>query len=81
MQTAYAAFNSGRSKNVDYREEQLEQLMKMYEDNFDEMVRVLGADLRRSRQEAVILDVEFLLNDLRNTLYNLREWADPEKVR
>lgn len=81
MQVAYAAFTSGRTKDLDYREQQLKQLMKMYEDNFDEMVRVLWADLRRHKMEAVLLDVEYLLNDLRNTLHNFREWAEVEKVR
>lgn len=80
MQKAYAAFTSGRTKNLEYREQQLKQLMKMYEDNFEEMVRVLGADLRRHRQEAVVLDVEFLINDLRSTLFNFRKWAAPETV-
>lgn len=80
MQKAYAAFNSGRTKNLEYREDQLKQLMKMYEDNYDEMIRVLAADLRRSKQEAVVLDVQFLINDLTNTLIHLKEWAAPEKV-
>jgi hypothetical protein len=80
MQKAYAAFNSGRSRNINYREQQLKQLLKMYEDNFEEMVRVLAADLRRHRQEAIILEVEFLLNDLKNTLHNFKEWSEPEKV-
>lgn len=43
------------------------------------MANVLAADLRKHKQEAHLLEIEFILNDLRNTLFNLREWVKPEK--
>lgn len=42
------------------------------------MERVLKADLGRHRQEAQALEIEFLKNDLRNTLMNLDEWVKPD---
>lgn len=55
--------------------------MKMYNENEDEMSNALAADLRKSKQEAMILEIDFLKNDLIHTLNNLRDWAKPEKVQ
>lgn len=80
MQRAQAAFQSGKTKNVEFRRRQLESLMRLYEENRDEMAAVLAADLRRPKQEAMILEVDFLINDLANTLINLDKWTAVEKV-
>lgn len=54
--------------------------MKMYEENMEKMEIVLSADLKRHRQESVLLEIDVLLNDLRNVLHNFKEWSQPEKV-
>lgn len=82
MQRANAAFQSGKTKNVEFRRQQLQSLLRLYEENRDEMAAVLAADLRRPKQEAVILEIEFLINDLNNTLIHLDEWSrivEPDK--
>ena len=80
VEKAHVAFASGRTRDVNFREKQLESLLKMYEDNANEMAEVLAQDLRRHKQEATILEIEFLINDLKNTLFNLKEWVKPDKV-
>lgn len=79
VQQLHTTFASGKTRNVDFREKQLKNLLRMYEENSAEMVQVLGADLRKHKQEAHILEIDFLINDVRNTLFNLREWVKPEK--
>ncbi|XP_055707504.1 aldehyde dehydrogenase, dimeric NADP-preferring isoform X8 [Phlebotomus papatasi] len=79
MQKAHAAFASGKTRDVDFREKQLKQLMRLYEENQTEMETALAADLRRHKQESNILEIEFLKNDLKNTLMHLRDWAKPVK--
>ncbi|XP_055686148.1 aldehyde dehydrogenase, dimeric NADP-preferring isoform X7 [Lutzomyia longipalpis] len=79
MQRAHAAFASGKTRDVDFREKQLKQLMRLYEENQTEMEAALAADLRRHKQESDILEIEFLKNDLTNTLINLRDWTKPVK--
>lgn len=81
MDRATAAFQSGKTKNVAFRRRQLESLLRLYEENREEMAVVLAADLRRPKQEAMILECDFLENDLANTLIHLEEWAGVEKVR
>lgn len=80
VQRANSAFQSGKTKNVAFRRRQLESLLRCYEENREEMASVLAADLRRPKQEAMILEVEFLIQDLKHTLNNLDEWAAAEKV-
>lgn len=81
MQRANTAFQSGKTKNVAFRRRQLESLLRLYEENRDEMAAVLAADLRRPKQEAIILEIDFLVNDITNTLIHLEEWAAVEKVK
>lgn len=55
--------------------------MRLYDEHETEMCNALAQDLRKSRQESIINEVELLRNDLRNLLMNLNEYTKPEKVR
>ncbi|XP_035788817.1 aldehyde dehydrogenase family 3 member B1-like isoform X5 [Anopheles albimanus] len=79
VQQLRTTFNSGKTRDVEFRLKQLNALLRCYEENTAEMANVLAADLRKHKQEAHLLEIEFILNDLRNTLFNLREWVKPEK--
>ncbi|XP_052893091.1 aldehyde dehydrogenase family 3 member B1 isoform X2 [Anopheles moucheti] len=79
VQQLRTTFNTGKTRDVDFRLNQLNALLRCYEENTNEMANVLAADLRKHKQEAHLLEIEFILNDLRNTLFNLREWVKPEK--
>lgn len=52
----------------------------MYEENQNAMIEALRKDLRRSKMESVMLEVAYLINDLRSIIHNLEDWAKPEKV-
>lgn len=52
----------------------------MYKENQQAMIDALREDLRRSKMEAILLEVDYLINDLTNTLHSLDEWVKPEKV-
>lgn len=54
--------------------------MRLYDENEAEMCNALAADLRKSKQESMVNEVDFLKNDLRNVIMHLRQWAAPEKV-
>nr|CAD7604715.1 unnamed protein product [Timema genevievae] len=79
IQRARNAFHSGRTKSVEFREKQLNQLLRLYEENVPEMLTALSSDLRKSKQESLMTEIEYMKNDLKNTIHNLREWAKPEK--
>ncbi|XP_028157811.1 aldehyde dehydrogenase, dimeric NADP-preferring isoform X3 [Ostrinia furnacalis] len=79
VQRARDAFNRGVTKPVEWRRQQLESLMRMYKENQQAMIDALREDLRRSKMEAVLLEVDYLINDLTNTLHSLDEWVKPER--
>lgn len=79
VQRAHTAFNSGKTRNLDFREKNLRALLRMYEENEEEMCKALATDLRKSKQESMLNEVFFLQNDLNHILSNFRDWAKPEK--
>lgn len=46
MNRAFNAFQSGKTRDVDFRRKQLQALLRLYEENRDEMAAALAADLR-----------------------------------
>lgn len=40
------AFQSGKTRDIDFRRKQLQALLRLYEENRDEMAAALAADLR-----------------------------------
>lgn len=62
-----------------FREEQLKNLLKLYEENAKAFEDAVHADFRKPPAETAIHEVELGKNDLRNLIYNLREYAKPDK--
>ncbi|RVE47726.1 hypothetical protein evm_007615 [Chilo suppressalis] len=79
VQRARDAFNRGVTRPVEWRRQQLKALLRCYQENKQAMIDALRQDLRRSKMEAVLLEVDFLINDVLNTLHYLDEWVKPEK--
>lgn len=52
----------------------------MYEENKSAMINALAADLRKSKQESVVMEIDLLMNDVKNILMHIREWSKPEYV-
>uniref|UniRef100_T1JMV3 Aldehyde dehydrogenase domain-containing protein n=1 Tax=Strigamia maritima TaxID=126957 RepID=T1JMV3_STRMM len=59
---------------------QLQRLKAMLEDNQNLFVEALKKDLSKPYMECVIMEVGFMVNDILNTIYNLKDWMKPEKV-
>ncbi|XP_049962956.1 aldehyde dehydrogenase, dimeric NADP-preferring-like isoform X1 [Schistocerca serialis cubense] len=79
VQRARDAFNSGKTRSADFREKQLKQLLKLYEENEDAIVAALSSDLRKSKQETMLTEIELVKNDVINVLIHFRDWMKPEK--
>ena len=79
VQTLRNSFNSGKTKPVEYRLKQLKALLRLYEENTNEMLQALATDLHKSKQEAVTMETQYLINDLKNTISNLKNWVKPER--
>ncbi|XP_063540583.1 aldehyde dehydrogenase, dimeric NADP-preferring isoform X1 [Cydia strobilella] len=78
VQRARDTFARGVTKPLAWRKQQLKNLLRMYEENYNAMVEALHKDLRRSKMEAVLLEVDYLINDLKSMLHHIDDWAKPE---
>ncbi|XP_053683370.1 aldehyde dehydrogenase, dimeric NADP-preferring-like [Sabethes cyaneus] len=81
VQQLHAAFQSGKTRNIGFREKQLKNLLRMYEENHAEMAQALASDLRKHKQEAYVMEIDYLMNDLRSIIFNLHDWIKAEKPK
>ncbi|XP_002060993.3 aldehyde dehydrogenase family 3 member B1 isoform X2 [Drosophila willistoni] len=79
LQRARSAFASGKTRDINFRRKQLENLLRCYEEHENDMINALEADLRRPKQESLVVETELLKNDVKHILYHLNEWVKPEK--
>lgn len=79
IQTAREAFESGRTKSIDFREKQLRNLLRLYKENTPQLLKALSEDLHKSKQESILTEIALAIGDLKNVLENLRKWAQPQK--
>lgn len=70
--------NTGRTKSVKWRKTQLKALQRFLEDNSDLLVKALDSDLRKNRQESLLFDIEFAVNDVKGAIMELHNWVKPE---
>lgn len=74
-------FMSGRTKDLTWRKAQLKALLTLLDEKRETICEVLHKDLRKSKLETVLMELEFVRNDLITILNNLDDWAKPEKVK
>jgi aldehyde dehydrogenase (NAD+) len=76
-----AGFDSGRTRPLAWRIEQLERLRAMLVENADAVTRALHADLRKPETEAWATDVSLVLSEIALAKKSLRKWTKPEAIR
>lgn len=74
-------FNTGKTKDIDFRIEQLKKLRQVITDNQEVIMEALKKDLNKSPMEAYGTEVGFLLADIKHTLKTIRSLAKPRKVK
>ncbi|KAL3273359.1 hypothetical protein HHI36_014807 [Cryptolaemus montrouzieri] len=72
------SFDSGKTKPVEYRIQQIKNLRRLYVENQEKMIQALASDLHKSRQESIVMELQFNMYDLDNILANIIEWVKPE---
>jgi aldehyde dehydrogenase (NAD+) len=73
-------FNSGKTKDIEFRISTLKKLRQLIVDNESKILDALKKDLNKSALEAYTTEVGFVLKDIDHTLKAIRKWAKPEKV-
>ncbi|XP_008283961.1 aldehyde dehydrogenase family 3 member B1 [Stegastes partitus] len=75
-----SSFRSGVTVPEQFRKAQLTKLMSMLKENEERFLEALHKDLAKPRFEAVLSEVDIVINDLHVTIANLSSWMQPEYV-
>lgn len=74
-------FNTGKSKDVEFRIQQLKKLRQLIFDNEQHIMDALKKDLNKSTMEAYGTEIGFLIADIDHTLKDIRSLSKPRKVK
>lgn len=80
VQRARDAFNSGRTRPLSWRRAQLDGMRKLLEDNSEQLLAALAADLGKPAAEGWVTDIGFTIGEIKLLQKNLRKWTRPERV-
>ena len=75
-----ATYESGRTRPLEWRREQLQGLRRMLVEREPELLAALATDLGKPPAEAWATDVGFVISEIDHVLRHLRSWARPERV-
>lgn len=71
-------FQTGKTKDVKFRKEQLKKLLKLLEDNKDTICEALRADLNKPPFETLLCEYNLLVNEVLEILHEVDSFAQPE---
>jgi aldehyde dehydrogenase (NAD+) len=78
--TLRMAYNSGHTRPLEWRRNQLEQMIKMLEENEAEFLTALATDLGKPAVEGFITDIAFVTGEVKSMIKNLKKWNRPQRV-
>ena len=67
-------FNSGRTKDISWRVEQLQQIKSLLQENEEELGVALKEDLGKSALESYITEINFLVLEVEHALKQLKKF-------
>ncbi|KAF7200890.1 aldehyde dehydrogenase family 3 member B1 isoform X1 [Nothobranchius furzeri] len=74
------AFQSGVTIPEEFRRTQLTMLRSMISDNEERILKALHQDLAKPKFEAILSEVEIVMNELHHAIANLSHWMKPDYV-
>ncbi|XP_028254600.1 aldehyde dehydrogenase family 3 member B3-like [Parambassis ranga] len=75
-----SAFHSGVTLPEKFRRTQLTNLMSMIKENEEQILTALHKDLGKPKFEAILSEIDIVLNELHYAISNLTSWMQPEYV-
>jgi aldehyde dehydrogenase (NAD+) len=76
-----ATYNTRKTRPLEWRRNQLQQMVAMLEENEDAFIEALRLDLGKPMVEGFITDLAFTTSEIALMLKNLKKWNKVEKVR
>jgi aldehyde dehydrogenase (NAD+) len=74
------AFKTGRTKDIQFRKQQLLSLAHLIKDNIALFQRALASDLGRPDTETIILEIGGTLTDVMEAYHNVAKWSKPDRA-
>jgi len=74
------AYDNGLTRPLSWRKRQLEQMLKMLDDNEEAFLSALAADLGKPRVEGFITDIAFVAGEVKAMIKHLKKWNSPQRV-
>ncbi|XP_064534021.1 aldehyde dehydrogenase family 3 member A2-like [Pseudopipra pipra] len=81
VRQARAAFNSGRSRSLEFRIQQLKALERMVKEKEKEIMAALHADLHKSGPTVYNTEILSVLGELTLAMEKLPSWAAPQHLK
>ncbi|XP_071397015.1 aldehyde dehydrogenase family 3 member B1 [Centroberyx affinis] len=75
-----SAFRSGVTVPEQFRRTQLSKLLSLVKDNEQLILDALHKDLAKPKFEAILSEVDMVINELHHAIDNLRSWMRPDYV-
>ncbi|REC62236.1 aldehyde dehydrogenase family protein [Chryseobacterium pennae] len=75
-----AFFLSGKTLEIDFRLEQLEKLRDSFIKYEPKILEAVKKDMGRNDMETYLIELNWVLDELNNTIKNLKDWAKDEHV-
>ncbi|XP_034047148.1 aldehyde dehydrogenase family 3 member B1 [Thalassophryne amazonica] len=75
-----STFRAGVTLPEQFRRSQLSNLLRMVQENEQQILDALHKDLAKPRFEAILSEIDIVINELHYTISNLRSWMQPEYV-
>jgi aldehyde dehydrogenase (NAD+) len=73
-------FQSGRTRDLKWRKQQLLGVQKLIEENEDKIIEALKLDLGKPKQEGVLSEITLVQAEVDLMLKNIKSWSSPSKV-
>ena len=74
-------FETNVTKSLKFRLENLQKLEQAIEQNHENIIQALNQDMNKSPAEALLSEVDFVLNEIRFIKKNLKSWMNPQKIK
>ena len=73
-------FETGKTKNIDFRIQQLRKLRQSIQVNEESIIAAMYQDLHKSRYEAFTTEIGVVYSSIRLLIKNVKKWAKPQRV-
>jgi len=81
METMHNYYNSGQTRDCNFKIFHLLKLKREIEQNLTEIEDALKKDLGKSSEEAYLTEISILLDEIDYHVKHLKSWSKPKKVR